>query len=333
MRSREVWGAKIRKLIMARPSSASLVVVGSLNVDFIASVSLLPKPGDTVVANQLSKRFGGKGGNQALSAARHGAQVMMLGCLGDDPDGRDYRNHLRREGVNCSALNTTRSVTGCAHITVDAKGENQIVVIPGANGTLTGPSIKMQRARIAVAGALLVQLEIPMESAVEAIKIANESKVSVILNASPVTPNFPWNEVRLDAVIVNENEAREIFGLTPGAAAQHHESWKERLTTKRIRHLVITRGANPTLLISKSGVTEVPAHPVEPVDTVGAGDTFAGVFATQMAEGAELPEVIRWANAAAALSTLKHGAQEGIPYRGDVQSALLETKSSSRARA
>ncbi len=333
IRSREVCWATIRKLTMARPSAASLVVVGSLNVDFIAGVTHLPKPGDTIVANQLTKRFGGKGGNQALSAARHGAQVMIIGCLGDDPDGRDYRNHLRREGVNCSALNTVRSVTGCAHITVDGKGENQIVVIPGANGTLTGPSIKMQRARIAVAGALLLQLEIPLESAVEAIKIANESKVPVILNPSPVNGDFPWNEVRLDAVLVNDNEAREIFGLTPSAAAQHHDSWKERLTSKRIRHLVITRGAQPTLLISKTAVTEVPAHPVQPVDTVGAGDTFAGVFATQLAEGAELAEAIRWANTAAALSTLKHGAQEGIPYRGDVQSALQETKSSARTRA
>ncbi len=312
---------------MARPSAANIVVIGSLNVDYIAQVAHLPQPGETVPASGLDKRFGGKGGNQALAAVRQGAQVMFIGNLGDDPDGRDYRNHLRREGINCSSLNTVRGVTGCAYITVDQKGENQIVVIPGANGGLTGPSIKMQRARIAVAKALLLQLEIPLEAAVDAIKIANEAKVPVVLNPSPVVPGFPWGDVKIDVLIVNESEARRIFDLSPAAAAAHHDSWKERLTDKKIRHVIITRGGQPTLLITKNAVEEVPAHPVTPVDTVGAGDTFAGALATHFAEGTDLLEAIRWSNAAAALSTLKHGAQEGIPYRGDVQSALSEMKS------
>ena len=307
---------------MARPSAANIVVIGSLNVDLIAQVDHLPKPGDTVAATQLVKRFGGKGGNQALAAARQGAQVMFIGNLGDDPDGRDYRNHLRREGINCSSLNNVKGVTGNAYITVDQAGENQIVVIPGANGVLTGPSIKMQRARIAVAKMLLLQLEIPMDAAVDAIRIANEAKVAVVLNASPVLPKFPWGDLKFDVVIVNENEARQIFELSPSAAAAHHDSWKERLMAKRIRHLIITRGGSSTLLISKTGVEEVPAFPVTPVDTVGAGDTFAGAFTTYLAEGIDILEAIRWANAAAALSTQKSGAQEGVPHRGDVQSAL-----------
>jgi ribokinase len=311
---------------MARPSAANIVVIGSINVDLIAQVAHLPKPGDTVSATQLVKRFGGKGANQALAAARHGAQVMLIGNLGDDPDGRDYRNHLRREGINCSSLNTIRGGTGNAFITVDGKGENQIVVIPGANGALTGPSIKMQRARIAVAKTLLIQLEIPTEAAVDAIRIANETKVSVVLNASPVAPDFPWGDLKIDVAIVNEHEAQEIFDLKPAAAAAHHDSWKERLTKHRIRDLIITRGAQSTLLITKSAVAEVPAHPITPVDTVGAGDTFAGAFVTHFAEGADLLECIRWANVAAALSTLKSGAQEGVPHRGDVQSALTKAK-------
>lgn len=311
---------------MARTSAANIVVIGSINVDLIAKVAHLPKPGDTVSATQLVKRFGGKGANQALAAARHGAQVMLIGNLGDDPDGRDYRNHLRREGINCSSLNTIRGGTGNAFISVDDKGENQIVVIPGANGALTGPSIKMQRSRIAVAKALLIQLEIPTEAVTDAIRIANETKVSVVLNASPVAPDFPWGDLKLDVVIVNDNEAQQIFDLKPSAAAAHHDSWKERLTKHRIRELIITRGAQPTLLITKVSVTEVPAHPITPVDTVGAGDTFAGAFVTHFAEGADLIESIRWANVAAALSTQKSGAQEGVPHRGDVQSALTKAK-------
>ncbi len=158
---------------MARIPQPNIVILGSLNMDMIARVDHLPAPGETVAASSVEKRFGGKGANQALAAARQGAQVTLIGCLGDDPDGRDYRNHLRREGVNCSSLNTVRGGTGTAFISVDAEGENQIVVIPGANATLTEPAVKMQRARIAVAKLLLLQLEIPLESAVDAIRIAN----------------------------------------------------------------------------------------------------------------------------------------------------------------
>ncbi|MES2595530.1 MAG: ribokinase [Verrucomicrobiota bacterium] len=316
---------------MARPSAANIVVIGSLNVDFIAQVPHLPGPGDAVVAAQLEKRFGGKGGNQALSAVRQGAQVMLIGNLGDDPDGRDYRNHLRREAVNCSSLNTVRGTTGSAYVTVDPKGRTHTVIIPGANGQLTGPSIKMQRPRIAVTGALLIQLEIPLEPALDAIRIANEAKVPVVLNASPITPDFPWGEVKIDVLIVNQHEARQLFETTISSSSANHESWKERLAERKIRHLIITRGATATLSIGKSGVDEVPVQTITPVDTVGAGDVFAGAFTAHYAEGTEIVECIRWANTAAALSTLKSGAQEGVPYRGDVQSVLGTVRSRAAA--
>lgn len=301
---------------MARIPQPNIVILGSLNMDMIARVDHLPAPGETVAASSVEKRFGGKGANQALAAARQGAQVTLIGCLGDDPDGRDYRNHLRREGVNCSSLNTVRGGTGTAFISVDAEGENQIVVIPGANAALTEPAVKMQRARIAVAKLLLLQLEIPLESAVDAIRIANEARVPVILNASPIRADFPWGEVTIDVLILNEAEAASVFG------SADPEAWKERLSGKRIRHLIVTRGGRSTLVMSKTSLHEVPAHPVTPVDTVGAGDTFAGAFVAHYAEGTAIEESVRWANTAAALSTLESGAQEGVPRRGDVQSAL-----------
>ncbi|MEQ1748313.1 MAG: ribokinase [Prosthecobacter sp.] len=301
---------------MAKSSSASIVVLGSLNIDLITQVDHLPAPGETVAATGLEKRFGGKGANQALAATRQGAQVTLIGCLGDDPDGRDYRNHLRREGVNCSSLNTVRGGTGTAFISVDAKGENQIVVILGANAGLTPPSVKMQRARIAVTKLLLLQLELPLESVLDAIHIANEARVPVILNASPVRADFPWGEVTIDVLILNETETASVFG------SADPEQWKDSLSAKRIRHLITTRGGKSTLIVSKTAVHEVPAHPVTPVDTVGAGDTFAGAFAAYYGEGIAIEEAVRWANTAAALSTLKSGAQEGVPRRGDVQSAL-----------
>lgn len=293
-----------------------------MNVDLIAAVKRLPAAGETVSASSLEKRFGGKGANQALAAARHGAQVTLIGCLGDDPDGRDYRNHLRREGINCSSVNTVKGGTGNAFIAVDAKGENQIIVIAGANAALTAPALKMQRSRIEVAKALLVQLEVPLETVVEAIKLANGREVPVVLNPSPLQPDFPWGEVSVSVLIVNSGEAKQLFEAEADDLADRVDEWKNWLIQKKIRTLIITRGEKSTLVLNESGLKKVATHKVKAVDTVGAGDTFAGVFTTHLAEGNTLMECVRWANVAGALATLKVGAQEGIPHRGDVQSAM-----------
>jgi ribokinase len=288
-------------------------------------VSRLPAAGETVCAAGLERRFGGKGANQALAAARQGAQVTLIACLGDDPDGRDYRNHLRREGINCSAVGTVRGQgTGSAFIAVDGKGENQIIVIPGANAALTPPSLKMQRARIEVAKALLIQLEVPRETVVDAIDIANRAKVPVVLNPSPIDDSFPWGKVAADVLIVNDSEARRIFGRETAGIENDGKDWHAAMAEKRVACLIITRGSEPTLVLHDGAVKTVPTHPVKAVDTVGAGDTFAGAFTTHYAEGSPLLECVRWANAAAALSTLQAGAQNGVPLRGEVQSALTK---------
>lgn len=308
---------------MPRTSAAPVAVVGSLNMDLIAAVHHLPGAGETVSATSLERRFGGKGANQALAASRQGANVTLIGCLGDDPDGRDYRNHLRREGINCSTVNTVRGQgTGSAFIAVDARGENQIIVIPGANSALTPPSLKMLRSRIEVAKALLLQLEIPLETVIEAIQIANQARIPIVLNPSPCVANFPWGKVAVNVLIVNRTEAEFIFGADPDAMAEAVDSWKEKIKTKGITSLIVTRGERSTLVLTESGLKKVATHKVKPVDTVGAGDAFAGAFTTHFAEGAPLLECVRWANVAGALATLKPGAQDGCPHRGDVQSAL-----------
>lgn len=292
-------------------------------MDLIAAVQRLPGAGETVCSSGLERRFGGKGANQALAAARQGAAVTLIGCLGDDPDGRDYRNHLRREGINCSALNTVRAQgTGSAFIAVDAKGENQIIVIPGANAALTPPSLKMLRSRIEVGKALLLQFEIPLETVVEAIQIANGARVPVILNPSPCQEDFPWGKVTLDVLIVNNTEAEHIFSADADDLADSLDAWKEKLKSKGVTTLIITRGERSTLVLTESGLKKVATHKVKPIDTVGAGDAFAGAFTAHYAEGAPLLECVRWANVAGALTTLKKGAQDGAPHRGDVQSAL-----------
>ncbi len=314
---------RIHKQSMSLPSSAPITVVGSLNLDLIASVMRLPAPGETVAALGITRRFGGKGANQALAASRHGGSVSFIGCLGDDPDGRDYRNHLRREGINCSAVGSIRNQpTGSAFITVDAAGENQIVVIPGANGQLSGPTVKMQRSRIAVSKALLVQLEVPLETVVDAITIANQTGVPVVLNPSPANADFPWGKVSIQHLIVNEAEARALFDLNPAHMAKEATAWRKKLSAKKVQTLVVTRGGDPTLILSQDTCEAVPTIKVKPIDTVGAGDAFAGAYTCQIAEGASLINAVVWANAAGALATQKVGAQEGIPLRGEVQSVL-----------
>lgn len=308
---------------MSRATKAVVTVVGSLNVDLIVDVQRLPRAGETVSASQLTRRFGGKGANQALAAARQGARVTMVGCVGDDAEGRTYMDQLRREGITISTMKTARGTsTGTAFIAVDAAAENQIIVYPGANGQLSGGAVRSQRARIAVATALLVQLEVPLDAVLAAIEIANESNVPVVFNPSPANPDFPWGTPRIDFLIVNQSEAEALFDRPVETLATETTAWLEALHEKKVRTLIVTRGARTTLTLHQDVFAEVPTLAVEAVDTVGAGDTFAGVFAAQHQTGKSFLEVVRWANASGALATLKAGAQEGIPMAGDVTQAL-----------
>jgi ribokinase len=308
---------------MSRATSAVITVVGSLNVDLIADVQRLPRPGETVVAPRLTRRFGGKGANQALAAVRQGARVTMIGCVGDDPEGRTYMDQLRRESITVSTMKTARGTsTGTAFIAVDATAENQIIVHPGANGELTAAAVRNQRARIAVASALLVQFEIPLEAVLAAIEIANGSSIPVVLNPSPANPEFPWGTPRIDVLIVNQPEAEALFGLPVDTLETDFKAWDAAIAAKKIRTLIVTRGARSTLTLHHDEFAAVPCHPVEPVDTVGAGDTFAGAFTAQHYSGKPFLEAVHWANVAGALATLKAGAQEGIPMAGDITQAL-----------
>jgi len=299
--------------------SPRIAVVGSLNVDLIASVERLPRAGETIAASQLARRFGGKGANQALAAARQGAQVSMIGCVGDDADGRAYREHFEREGIDCSGLTVAkRELTGAALIAVDAKAENLIVVAPGANACLRAADVRKQRDKIASAQALMVQLEVPLPAVLEAIRIANRAGVRVIFNPSPWRDDFPWGAVRIDVAIVNDREARSLLRTrstitTPRGAAL------ERL---KIGRVVITRGAEPTQCLTVGALLSVPAMPVKPVDTVGAGDAFAGALATGLARRLDLQSAILRANCAGALATLQPGAQEALPTAAQVDERL-----------
>ena len=311
---------------------AEVIVVGSLNIDYVATVERLPRSGETVPGLELVKRFGGKGANQAVAAARQGAQVTMIGCVGADEGGPAYQHRLRAEGIRVAGLSTAaRALTGTALIAVDRKGENLIVVCPGANNELGPAAIRRFDPQIRVAQVLLVQWEVPLPTVLEAVRLANRAGVRVLMNPSPVRAGFPWSDCAVDVLIVNVAEAQALFSFNAANLALNLRACRRELGRRNIGGLLVTRGARPTVFISRSEYIEVPVLRVAPVDTVGAGDAFGGVLAARLAEGAEMADAIRYANCAGALTTLKLGAQEAIPTRHATERAVAALRAKSVA--
>jgi ribokinase len=249
--------------------------------------------------------------------------VTLIGCLGDDAEGVAYREHLVREGINIRAIGKIpRTPTGTALIAVDRRGQNCIVVVAGANARLTVAAVRAQAAIIRRANALLAQLEVPSPAVLEAMRLANAADVPVVFNPSPLRADFPWGRVALHTVIVNELEARQIFGRSVGDLARKAKLWRQELAKRQITQLLGTRGAQSTLCLTAEECFGVPTCWVRPVDTVGAGDTFAGTLTARLAEGCSLAEAVALANCAGALATLKPGAQEAMPKRSETQRAL-----------
>ena len=304
-------------------AAGHVVVVGTLNVDHVWQVSGLPQPGQTVLASAVERQFGGKGANQAVAAARQGARVKFFGAVGDDADGHAYRAHLAREGIDCEQVRVApEAATGTAHVYVDARGENLIVVDRGANAHL---DVRALRDGLGADDTLLVQLECPLPVVVEALRSAAARRARTILNAAPACAGFPWGELAIDVVIVNEHECAAGFGASPAEIrALSAAARGALLASRQIQHLVITQGAAPTLHLARDERHEVAALRLQPRDTVGAGDTFAGALAAELAVGRRWPEALRYANAAAGLSTLALGAQAAMPRRAQVEAAVAQ---------
>ena len=280
---------------------ARVCVVGSVNTDLTFSVNALPAPGETVLASALSTSPGGKGANQAVAAARAGARVQFVGALGSDAAADALRAHLGANGVGLDGLVTMPGPSGAAAIMVDAAADNMIVVAPGANAHLTLDSAAL-RGVVAESDVVLLQLEIPVQTAVAAARTARSAGATVIVNASPAgdSPALADLAALTDVVVVNESEAAKWQWPVP--------------------HLVITRGPRGARHVSSDGELEVAAPAVEPVDTTGAGDVFAGVLAAAWA--GDRRHALRRACAAGALATLVPGAGECAPRDEAIEDAL-----------
>ncbi len=284
-------------------------------MDHTLRVPHIPAPGETLTATAAFTCLGGKGANQALAAARAGGDVTLIGCVGEDDLGARYIEHLRSEGIHTGAIMKAGPSTGCAFITVDDSGENSIVVSRGANHALMPLHIDEHAALIRSAAALLLQLECPLPTALRAVSIAAASGVPVILNPSPLTSEFIQVRVEVDTLILNAQEAVTLISMT---RAEIDADPQRARAAAHCRQMIITRGGDPTLVITESGILNIAPPRVIPMDTVDAGDAFAGAFAVASASGMPLEDAIHFANSAGALATQGMGAQPSMPMRNAI---------------
>ena len=298
---------------------ASIVVVGSLNMDFVAQVERLPLPGETVHGSGFRTIPGGKGGNQACAAARLGGRVRMVGRVGDDAFGEQLLAGLRSVGVDVQGVRVTEATSsGVALILVGARGENQIVVTAGANGCVTTFYVETA-LRDASSGYLLLQLETPLEAVAAAAAIGKRRGMTVVLDPAPACALPASLLASVDILTPNESEALMLLGRRDATVSLEDAPAVARaLRNLGVGTVILKLGANGAFLSSSSGQHHFAAPKVDVVDATAAGDTFNGALAVALAEGKQVADAITFANRAASLSVTRLGAQASIPSRAEV---------------
>lgn len=296
-----------------------ITVVGSANVDLVVRVPHLPAPGESVIGSAFMQTLGGKGANQAVAAAKLGAQVIFVARVGDDSFGATCIESYQAAGVATHAIQRTpQTATGIAVIGVADDGENSIMVAPGANMTLTPADVEAAAQEIRTADVLLVQLEIPEETVRTAVEIAHAAGVKIVLNPAPFRPVPRSILEKVSVLTPNETEAAHLLGRQPA----HDEDLAKEILGLGAQSAVITLGADGALVAGSWGYTRVPAFKVKPVDTTGAGDAFNAGLGVALAEGKALDQAVRFAAAAAAVAVTRVGAQPSMPTRADVEGLL-----------
>ena len=298
---------------------ANVVVIGSLNMDLVTRAPRLPRGGETLIGHSFATVSGGKGANQAVAAARLGAQVAMIGCVGNDDYGVRLRDALLAEHIDCQAVSVVEDSSGVALIVVDDNSQNAIVIVAGANGAMMPAVIDRFDAVLQAADVVICQLEIPDVTVGHALKRARELGKTVILNPAPASRPLPadWFAA-IDYLIPNESEAAALSGLVVDSL-QSAETAATRLIAMGAGKVIVTLGAQGSLFANGKGFEHFPAPTVKAVDTTAAGDTFVGGFAAALADGKSEDEAIRYGQIAAALSVTRAGAQPSIPTMSEVQ--------------
>lgn len=291
-------------------------------MDLVVRMPQIPKPGETLLGGVFNTFPGGKGANQAVAAARLGAHVAMIGCVGDDAFGKEMRTALEREGIDTShVLLHPEAATGVAIIQVDAKGQNSIAVASGANFRLTGLDVEKAMQAIDKLDALVMPLETPLETIYTAAKIASSRSAKVLLNPAPAQVLDREILELVDVLLPNEHEIALMTGVPMHSVADASLA-VPKLLQLGAKKVIVTMGSQGAALFEEGQVSLIPACRVQPVDTTAAGDCFVGALAVGLCEGKSLLASAEFASAAAALSVTREGAQPSLPYREEVMQFL-----------
>lgn len=301
---------------------ARILVVGSANVDIVVTTRRLPAPGETVTGGTLLVNDGGKGANQAMAACRLGADVRFIGCVGDDTFGTAMRQRLAAQGLGIDGLSVVPGVaTGTGMIMVDAAGRNQIAVASEANMYLTIERVKQRLEDFTWAQMVICQLENPLDTVLWTLQTARQHGVPTILNPAPAQPLPEAIWPLVDYLTPNEVEAAQLTGLTLATAADA-ATLAQGLLARGPRVVIITLGEQGAYVCTPTARVHVPAFAVNAVDTTAAGDAFNGALAVALTEGHALAVAVRFANAAAALTCTRPGAQNALPERASVDTLM-----------
>lgn len=302
-----------------------LVVLGSVNADHVLRVPHFPRPGETLIGQNYQVIPGGKGANQAVAAARLGADIAFIATIGDDAFGNEIKEKFRQDNINTeSVVQIPNTPTGIAMIQVSDAGENSIAISAEANACLTSEIVTQYSSMIESAQQLLMQLETPIEALEYAAKIACKAGTKVTLNPAPAQPLSDEFLTNIDVITPNETEAEVLTGVTVTDEVSAQKA-ADILHTKGIPTVMITLGAKGVWLSTKDKEGSIyPGFRVEAKDTTAAGDTFNGALLCALIEGKEMADAIPFAHAAAAISVTRHGAQTSIPSRKEVDTFLKQ---------
>ena len=294
-------------------------------MDLIALAPRLPRAGETLLGTRWTTAHGGKGGNQAVTAARMGASVAMIGRVGKDAYGQALREALVTEGINCDGVAVDdEQPTGLGLIIVDASSQNSIVVIPGSNGAVLPEHVDAQRSLITQARIVICQLETPLATVAHAIAMAAELDKFVILNPAPAPASGALTDGLLRQVnllVPNDVEAAQLTGLSCGSVEEGVRA-AQALRARGVREVIVTLGERGVVHASATGARHYAAYPTQAVDTTAAGDTFIGALAASLARGEQLERAIAMGQLAASIAVSRIGAQSSIPQRSEVLARL-----------
>ena len=306
-----------------------IVIVGSLNMDLVVRVPHMPEPGETVLGVGFQQIPGGKGANQAVGAARMGAKVTIIGRIGSDDFGRELTENLSREGIDISNVTVDENEpSGIAMITVDEQGQNSIVVASGANMALTPEEIRSAWQSINDIDVVVMPLEIPLGCIEEAVRLAVQDNVKVVLNPAPAQKLSDELLGNIDVLVPNENETTLLTGLSIESIAEA-ETAAKKLLDKGSKAVVLTLGSRGALLVRNEIPAEIIApFEVEVVDTTAAGDAFVAALSVGISDQLSLEDAVYQANAAGALAVTRMGAQPCMPTQSEVQELLENQKGS-----